>query len=124
MSRQSAAKSSDTHLALPLEFAEKWGTECLTRNIRFPLPTLQGVGYSVKLKKRVLYNFISSPDPPVLQIDVDEELINNTLSVIKGSNVSLNCSYQANPSIYQLTWFHEVTSQQTLIYIFLYYKKG
>ncbi|CAH0720782.1 unnamed protein product, partial [Brenthis ino] len=44
---------------------------------------------------------------PVLEIVVDKELENNTLSVIKGSNVSMNCSYQANPSVYQLTWFHE-----------------
>ena len=29
------------------QFSRKWGTECL--NIRFPLPTLLCVGYSVKL---------------------------------------------------------------------------
>ena len=32
---------------MPPEFGRKWGTECL--NIRFPLPTLQCAGYSVKL---------------------------------------------------------------------------
>ena len=38
-------------LAEPPEFGRKWGTECL--NTRFPLPTLQCAGYSVKLKKMV-----------------------------------------------------------------------
>ncbi|XP_072943944.1 uncharacterized protein [Epargyreus clarus] len=45
--------------------------------------------------------------PPILQIVVKEDLLNDTLSVVKGSNVSLNCYYQANPSVYQITWFHE-----------------
>nr|XP_026495221.1 hemicentin-2-like isoform X1 [Vanessa tameamea] len=45
--------------------------------------------------------------PPVLQITVEEEIQNNTISVVKGSNVSMNCSYHANPSVYQLIWFHE-----------------
>ncbi|XP_061383561.1 uncharacterized protein LOC116767206 isoform X2 [Danaus plexippus] len=45
--------------------------------------------------------------PPVLEIMTEEVLINNTLSVVKGSNVTLNCSYQANPAVYQLIWFHE-----------------
>ncbi|XP_034840272.1 neural cell adhesion molecule 1-like [Maniola hyperantus] len=45
--------------------------------------------------------------PPVLQIVVEEALDNYTLAVVKGSNVSMNCSYQANPSISQLIWFHE-----------------
>ena len=33
--------------AVPPEFGEKWGTECL--NTRFPLPILLCAGYSVKL---------------------------------------------------------------------------
>ncbi|CAH2086531.1 unnamed protein product [Euphydryas editha] len=45
--------------------------------------------------------------PPVLQIVVDEDLNNNTISVVKGSNISINCSYQANPSVHQLIWYHE-----------------
>ncbi|XP_052750628.1 neural cell adhesion molecule 2-like [Galleria mellonella] len=45
--------------------------------------------------------------PPVLEIVVDEELNNRTIAVVKGSNLLLNCSYEANPSIYQLTWYHE-----------------
>ncbi|XP_064071552.1 uncharacterized protein LOC113400058 isoform X3 [Vanessa tameamea] len=45
--------------------------------------------------------------PPVLQITFEEEIQNNTISVVKGSNVSMNCSYHANPSVYQLIWFHE-----------------
>ncbi|XP_039747345.1 titin-like isoform X1 [Pararge aegeria] len=45
--------------------------------------------------------------PPVLQIVVEEALENYTLAVVKGSNVSLNCSYQANPSVHQLIWFHK-----------------
>ena len=44
---QSAALSSATQYAVPLEFGRKWGTECL--NTRFPLPTMLCAGYSVKL---------------------------------------------------------------------------
>ena len=47
MSRTSAALSSATQHAMPPVFGRKWGTECL--NTRFPLPTLQWAGYSVKL---------------------------------------------------------------------------
>ncbi|KAM3963506.1 neural cell adhesion molecule 2 [Aphomia sociella] len=45
--------------------------------------------------------------PPALEIVVPEEPDNGTIAVVKGSNLLLNCSYEANPSIYQLTWFHE-----------------
>ncbi|XP_026742470.1 hemicentin-2-like isoform X1 [Trichoplusia ni] len=47
--------------------------------------------------------------PPILEIvvETDAELNNNTLAVVKGSNLSLACNYQANPSIYELFWFHE-----------------
>ena len=37
----------DSTHAMPPESGRKWGTECL--NTRFPLPTLQCVGYSVKV---------------------------------------------------------------------------
>lgn len=49
-------------------------------------------------------------DPPILEIvvETDAELNNNTLAVVKGSNLSLACNYQANPSIYELFWIHEV----------------
>ena len=50
VSRQSAALSSATQHTIPPEFGRKWGTECL--NTRFPLPTLLGAGYSVKLKEK------------------------------------------------------------------------
>ena len=35
------------------EFGRKWGTDCL--NTRFPLPTLQCAGYSVKLIYLYIY---------------------------------------------------------------------
>ena len=38
--------SSVTHHAMPPKFGRKWGTECLVT--RFPMPTLQCAGYSVK----------------------------------------------------------------------------
>ena len=44
---KNAALSSATHHAMPSEFGEKLGTECL--NIKFPLSTTQCAGYSVKL---------------------------------------------------------------------------
>ena len=47
VSRQSAALSSATEHAMPLEFDGKWGTEC--HNTRFLLPTLLCAKYSVKL---------------------------------------------------------------------------
>ena len=43
----SATLSSATQHAMSPEFGRKWGKECL--NTRFPLPTLQCEGYSVKL---------------------------------------------------------------------------
>ena len=46
-SRLSAALSSTTQHTMPSEFGRKWETECF--NARFPLPTLQFAGYSVKL---------------------------------------------------------------------------
>ena len=51
MSRQSAALSSATQHAMPLEFGRKLGTECL--NTRFPLLTLLCAGYSVKLIQKI-----------------------------------------------------------------------
>ncbi|KAI8435057.1 hypothetical protein MSG28_003472 [Choristoneura fumiferana] len=45
--------------------------------------------------------------PPVLQITVDGEVKVGSLPVIKGSNVTMNCTYLANPPAYQLIWFHE-----------------
>ena len=43
-----------SQLAMYPEFGRKWGTECF--NIRFPLPTLQCAGYSVKLiSKRIVF---------------------------------------------------------------------
>ncbi|XP_045491734.1 nephrin-like isoform X4 [Colias croceus] len=58
--------------------------------------------------------------PPTLHIAVADTLENNTLSVIKGSNVSMNCSFEANPSVFQLIWFHEEsilshTTDQTMV---------
>ena len=53
VSRTSAALSSATQHAVRPEFGRKWGTECL--NTRFPLPTLLCAGYSVKLKKKILW---------------------------------------------------------------------
>ena len=52
VSRQSAALSSATQHAFPLEFGEKWETECL--NTRFALPKLLCAEYSVKLKKNYI----------------------------------------------------------------------
>ena len=49
VSRTSVALSSATQHAMPPEFGRKWGTEC--PNSRFPLPTPQCAGYSVKLTK-------------------------------------------------------------------------
>ncbi|CAB3236390.1 unnamed protein product [Arctia plantaginis] len=43
---------------------------------------------------------------PVLEIVVESNVDNNTLAVVKGSNVSLACNYEANPSVYELLWFH------------------
>ncbi|XP_075969526.1 uncharacterized protein LOC142972358 isoform X2 [Anticarsia gemmatalis] len=44
---------------------------------------------------------------PVLEIVTENDVDNNTLVVVKGSNVSLACNYQANPSVYELFWFHK-----------------
>ncbi|KPI91440.1 Hemicentin-2 [Papilio xuthus] len=44
--------------------------------------------------------------PPQLQIVVEGEVENNTLTAVKGTNLTINCSYEANPSVYQVTWFH------------------
>ena len=43
---QSAAMSSVTQYAIPLEFGGEWRTECL--NTRFPLTILLCAGYSMK----------------------------------------------------------------------------
>ncbi|KAH9643899.1 hypothetical protein HF086_012774 [Spodoptera exigua] len=46
--------------------------------------------------------------PPILEIVVtDADVENNTVTVIKGSNLSLACSYQANPDVYELLFFHK-----------------
>ncbi|KAF9410957.1 hypothetical protein HW555_010089 [Spodoptera exigua] len=46
--------------------------------------------------------------PPILEIVVtDANVENNTVTVIKGSNLSLACSYQANPDVYELLFFHK-----------------
>ncbi|XP_063620314.1 uncharacterized protein LOC134792841 [Cydia splendana] len=49
--------------------------------------------------------------PPVLNITVEYggqlDATNCTLHVLKGSNVTLNCTSQANPAVHQLTWFHQ-----------------
>ena len=47
-SRHSTVLSSATQHAIPSEFSEKWGKECLYT--RFSLPTLLCAGYSVKLR--------------------------------------------------------------------------
>lgn len=52
---------------------------------------------------------------------MEEALKDNTLAVVKGSNVSMNCSYQANPSVHQLTWFHEVISNYTNRLLIVHY---
>ncbi|KPJ15055.1 Neural cell adhesion molecule 2 [Papilio machaon] len=44
--------------------------------------------------------------PPQLKIVVEGELENNTLTAVKGTNLTINCSYEANPSVYEITWFH------------------
>ncbi|GBP10901.1 Nephrin [Eumeta japonica] len=44
--------------------------------------------------------------PPILEI-INEELHNDTLSVVMGSNVTLNCSISANPAIDNYFWYHE-----------------
>ncbi|XP_045533772.1 neural cell adhesion molecule 2 isoform X1 [Papilio machaon] len=44
--------------------------------------------------------------PPQLKIVVEGELENNTLTAVKGTNLTINCSYEANPSVYEVTWFH------------------
>ena len=58
MSRTSAALRSATQHAMPPEFSKKWGTECL--NTRFPLPTLQCTGYSVKRILILLFLYSST----------------------------------------------------------------
>ncbi|XP_035436128.2 nephrin isoform X1 [Spodoptera frugiperda] len=46
--------------------------------------------------------------PPILEIVVtDADVENNTVTVIKGSNLSLACSYQANPDVYELLFIHK-----------------
>ena len=54
MSRLTAALSFATQHAMPPEFGRTWGTGCL--NIRFSLSTLLCAGYSVKLKKKLVYS--------------------------------------------------------------------
>ncbi|CAH0406526.1 unnamed protein product [Chilo suppressalis] len=45
--------------------------------------------------------------PPSVQIVVENELLNNTMAVVKGSDVIMNCSYQANPNVHRLMWYHQ-----------------
>lgn len=48
-------------------------------------------------------------DRPALNIVMEEDLEDNkTLVTTKGSIVRMACSFQANPAVYQLIWFHEV----------------
>ncbi|VVC95999.1 unnamed protein product [Leptidea sinapis] len=44
---------------------------------------------------------------PILNIEAEGGIENETLTIVKGCDVSLNCTFQANPNIYQLIWFHE-----------------
>ena len=57
VSTTSAALNSATQNAIPPEFGRKWGTEYL--NTRFPLPTLQCAGYSVKLIYWFIYFYFN-----------------------------------------------------------------
>ncbi|KAG7307224.1 hypothetical protein JYU34_007381 [Plutella xylostella] len=45
--------------------------------------------------------------PPVLSVVTSGPVVNRTLAVVKGSSLTLNCSYDANPSIYELIWYAE-----------------
>ncbi|CAG9783702.1 unnamed protein product [Diatraea saccharalis] len=45
--------------------------------------------------------------PPTVQIVVENDLLNNTMTVVKGSDVTMNCSYQANPTVDRLMWYHQ-----------------
>ncbi|PZC84388.1 hypothetical protein B5X24_HaOG204962 [Helicoverpa armigera] len=46
--------------------------------------------------------------PPILEIATEgHEINNNTIAVVKGSNLTLACNYQANPAIYELFFFHK-----------------
>ena len=56
VSRQSAALSSDIQHAMPLEFGGKSWANCLNVGL---LPTLLHVGYSVKLNKNIIRNWVS-----------------------------------------------------------------
>ena len=56
---ESAALSSATQHAMPPEIGGKWRTECL--NTRFPLLTLLCAGYSVNLKKCIIYHYSLNP---------------------------------------------------------------
>ena len=64
--RQSAALSSATQHAMPLELGGKWGKVCL--NTKFPIPTLLCVGYSVKhiLFYTLLKNFYQEDRDKIL----------------------------------------------------------
>ncbi|KAL4703017.1 hypothetical protein ACJJTC_010003 [Scirpophaga incertulas] len=44
---------------------------------------------------------------PVVQIVVYQNLTNNTLAAVKGSNLEINCTYEANPRVDRLLWFHQ-----------------
>ena len=87
--------SSATQRAMPPEFGEKWGRECL--NIMFPLPTMLCMGCSVKLiniKRCVnekllstkhnietLTNFLILQCQFAFVTDYDRRVINNTLNI-------------------------------------------
>ncbi|XP_047510163.1 neural cell adhesion molecule 2-like isoform X1 [Pieris napi] len=53
---------------------------------------------------------------PVVNIEVIGETVeNDTLSIVKGSNVSMNCSFEANPAVFRMIWFHkdDILSEST-----------
>ncbi|CAG4981229.1 unnamed protein product [Parnassius apollo] len=87
--------ASEVQLSISPEYDEARVTCCAPANLRGAEQFVCAQG----LPLTVLY-------PPQLQIAVDGELENNTLTAVKGTNILINCSYQANPSVYQVTWFH------------------
>ncbi|XP_045445760.1 uncharacterized protein LOC123653823, partial [Melitaea cinxia] len=89
---------SEVHLSVTHEHDEALVTCCAPANSR----EAERQVCAPALPLTVLY-------APVLEIVVDEELNNDTISVVKGSSLSMNCSCQANPSVHQLTWYHEET---------------
>ncbi|CAH2074049.1 unnamed protein product, partial [Iphiclides podalirius] len=87
--------ASEIHLSITPDYDEARVTCCAPANVRGMEQYVCAQG----LPLTVLY-------PPQLQIAVEGELENNTLTAVKGTNVTINCNYEANPSVYQVTWFH------------------